>query len=97
LGVGISFAFSVHHRLITIDQFDAFLTSASIFITSTCGSLYGMNKLADYAKTKVTIDTAPIPPIASIATIATIPAIPDLPPVPVTIAVTNASSQPPPL
>ena len=52
LGVGVSFAVSVHHKLVTLDQFDTFLTSAATFITATCGSLYGMNKLAAWGTDK---------------------------------------------
>jgi hypothetical protein len=50
LSVGAGFAVLVHKHSITIEQFDGFLTSASVFLTSTCGSLYGLNKAADWAK-----------------------------------------------
>jgi len=52
IGVGISFAVLVHQHTITIDQFDSFLAAAATFITTTCAPLYGVNKLADYAKNK---------------------------------------------
>ena len=47
---GLSFAYLVHIKTITIEQFDAFLTAAATFIVTTCGPLYGVNKLADYGK-----------------------------------------------
>jgi hypothetical protein len=50
LGCGISFAWLVHKKTITIEEFDAFLVSATAFITGTAGPLYGVNKLADWAK-----------------------------------------------
>jgi hypothetical protein len=48
LGVGVSFAVSVHHKYVTIEQFNSFLSAAAIFITSTCGVLYGLNKAGSY-------------------------------------------------
>lgn len=44
LAVGISFAVSVHTKLITIEQFDSFLSSSAIFFTSTAGTLYTLNQ-----------------------------------------------------
>ena len=82
LGVGISFAVGVRHKTITLDQFDTFLSSASIFITSTCGSLYAMNKLADYGKNALEKPT-PAPTISNSLVV-----------LPVPTEVTNASSQP---
>jgi|SRR5580658_7081779 hypothetical protein len=52
LGVGISFGVLVHHKSITIEQFNSFLGSAATFLTATCGPLYGVNKLADWAAKK---------------------------------------------
>jgi hypothetical protein len=52
IGVGISFAIQVHEHVITIEQFDSFLAAAATFITTTCAPLYGVNKLADWAKSK---------------------------------------------
>lgn len=50
LGVGVSFAVSVHHKLITIEQFDSFLSAGATFITVICGALYGINKISSYAE-----------------------------------------------
>jgi hypothetical protein len=52
LGVGIGFSVLVHKHSISIEQFNGFLTAGSVFLTSTCGSLYGLNKAADWAKSK---------------------------------------------
>jgi hypothetical protein len=52
IAAGFSFAYLVHIKTITIEQFDGFLTAAGTFITVTCGPLYGVNKLADYGKNK---------------------------------------------
>jgi hypothetical protein len=52
LGVGISFGIATHQKKFSIEQFNSFLASASAFIVSTCGPLYGANKLADWAKNK---------------------------------------------
>jgi len=52
LGIGISFATATHYKVFTIDQFNSFLSSASLFIVSTCGPLYGMNKVSDWAKNR---------------------------------------------
>jgi hypothetical protein len=48
LGVGVSFSVSVHHKLITLEQFDAFLGAAGTFIVTVCGTLYGINKAGSY-------------------------------------------------
>lgn len=50
--VGLSFAYLVHIKSITIEQFDSFLVASATFISVTCAPLYGTNKLADYAKNK---------------------------------------------
>ena len=47
LGVGISFATSVHYKVITLEQFNNFLQTGSTFLLTTCGPLYGINKAAD--------------------------------------------------
>ncbi len=52
LGVGIAFGVATHQKKFTIEQFDSFLTAASGFVVTTCGPLYGANKLADWAKNK---------------------------------------------
>lgn len=53
LGIGISFAVSVHHRLITVEQFNSFLAAGGTFIVTVCGTLYGLNRLAGVADAKV--------------------------------------------
>jgi hypothetical protein len=50
LGVGISFAVAVHLKKITIEQFDNFLSSGAIFITSTAGTLYSANQVGNWAQ-----------------------------------------------
>jgi hypothetical protein len=50
IAVGISFGVLVHHKEITVEQFDAFLGAAGAFLVATTGPLYGVNKLADWAK-----------------------------------------------
>jgi hypothetical protein len=64
LGVGISFAVSVHHKYVTIEQFDAFLTSGATFIVTTCGALYGINKVSSWAENnqQSTVPTTTVPP-----------------------------------
>jgi hypothetical protein len=52
LGIGISFGVATHKKLITIEQFNSFLSSGSTFILTTCGPLYGANKAADWLKDK---------------------------------------------
>jgi hypothetical protein len=52
VGVGVSFAVSVHHKLISLGDFDAFLGAAAAFTTATCGALYGINKLGSWAESK---------------------------------------------
>lgn len=44
IGVGISFAVMVHHHTMTLEQFNMFLGAAGVFIVTTCGVLYGLNK-----------------------------------------------------
>lgn len=53
LGVGTSFCVSVHHKLITIEQFDAFLTAAGGFIAVVSGVLYGMNRTSEYLNNRL--------------------------------------------
>ena len=57
LGVGISFGVATHHKIFTLEEFDNFLTTSSTFIVTTCGPLYGVNKMADWAKNKTNADT----------------------------------------
>lgn len=52
LSVGISFGYLVHRHTITVESFNGFLASAGTFLVSTCGPLYGLNKAADWAKSK---------------------------------------------
>ncbi len=59
LGVGISYAVSVHHRYVTIEQFDGFLTAGATFIVTICGSLYGINKVSSWAEGKTPPPTTP--------------------------------------
>ncbi len=59
LGVGISFAVATHAKLITIEQFNNFLSAGGNFILTTCGPLYGANKAADWLKSKDQKDQTP--------------------------------------
>lgn len=52
IGVGISFGVLVHHKTITVEQFDGFLSAAAAFLVATTGPLYGVNKLANWANNK---------------------------------------------
>ena len=52
IACGISLAILVHRKVVTVEQFDAFLGSAATFVSVTCGPLYGLNKLSDWAKSK---------------------------------------------
>jgi hypothetical protein len=52
LAVGASFGVLVHRKSITIAEFNSFLGAAATFLTATCGPLYGVNKLADWANKK---------------------------------------------
>jgi hypothetical protein len=52
LGVGIAFAVMTHQNKITMEQFNTFLGSGGTFIVTTCGAIYGVNKLADWAKNR---------------------------------------------
>jgi hypothetical protein len=71
LGVGVSFSVSVHHKYVTIEQFDAFLSAGATFLVSTCGALYGINKVSSWAEGKTAAavavnepdPTAPSPPV----------------------------------
>lgn len=55
--VGVSFALLVHKHSITIEQFNGYLGAAATFLISTTGPLYGVNKLADWAKNKNPVAT----------------------------------------
>jgi hypothetical protein len=65
IGVGVSFAVSVHHKYVSIEQFDSFLSAGATFIVTCCGALYGINKVSSWAegKTAATISQA-LPPDA---------------------------------
>ena len=52
LGVGISFGILVHRHRITVEQFNQFLVAGGTFIATTCGPLYGANKIAAWATSK---------------------------------------------
>ena len=52
VGVGVSFAVATHQKIITIEQFNAFLQSGGLFITTTVPVIYGINKMADWASSK---------------------------------------------
>jgi hypothetical protein len=54
LGVGISFGIATHQKKFSIEQFNNFLSAGSTFLVTTCGPLYGANKVADYMKSKNT-------------------------------------------
>lgn len=50
---GSVFCYMVAHKSMTIEQFNGFLSTASTFIVTTCGALYGLNKAADYLNNKL--------------------------------------------
>jgi hypothetical protein len=52
IGVGVSFSVMVHHKVITIEQFDSFLSAGGTFLVTSCGALYGINKLSSWAENK---------------------------------------------
>lgn len=52
LGVGISFGILVHKHSISVEQFNQFLVAGGTFIATTCGPLYGVNKVAALIKGK---------------------------------------------
>lgn len=52
VAVGSSFGVLVHRHTITMEQFDGFLSSGATFITVTCGTLYGVNKVGSWAEKK---------------------------------------------
>lgn len=52
ISVGVSFGYLVHRHTLTVAQFNDFLSAGGTFIVTTCGSLYGVNKVADWAKSR---------------------------------------------
>lgn len=48
IGVGVSFCVSLHHKVITMAEFNSFLDSSATFLTTVCGVLYGINKAGSY-------------------------------------------------
>jgi hypothetical protein len=52
IGVGVSFGIATHQKKFSIEQFNNFLEAGSTFIVTTCGPLYGANKVSDYLKDK---------------------------------------------
>ena len=52
LGIGIAFGIATHHKRFTMEEFNSFLQTGSTFLVTTCGPLYGMNKLSDWGKDK---------------------------------------------
>ena len=52
ISVGASFGVLVHKHSISMEQFNSFLGAAATFLVSTAGPLYGVNRLADWAKSK---------------------------------------------
>jgi hypothetical protein len=52
IGVGLSFGIATHQKRFSIEQFNNFLSAGSTFLVTTCGPLYGANKVADYLKNK---------------------------------------------
>jgi hypothetical protein len=59
--IGVSFAHLVHSRVITVEQFNSFLSSGATFLVATAGPLYGINKLADWATAKAQNDKGSAP------------------------------------
>ena len=52
ISVGVSFGIMVHKHSISVEQFNQFLVAGGTFIATTCGPLYGVNKVAEWAKNK---------------------------------------------
>jgi hypothetical protein len=52
IGIGLSFGIATHQKKVSIEQFNNFLSAGSTFLVTTCGPLYGANKVADYLKNK---------------------------------------------
>jgi hypothetical protein len=52
LGVGIAFSTLVFSKRVTIDQFEGYMSSGANFIITTCGPLYGINKVSDAYKNR---------------------------------------------
>ena len=52
IGVGIAFGVATHEKKFTIEQFDGFLGAGATFLVTTCGPLYGMNKVSDVLNKK---------------------------------------------
>jgi hypothetical protein len=52
IGTGLSFGIATHQKKVSIEQFNNFLSAGSTFLVTTCGPLYGANKVADYLKNK---------------------------------------------
>ena len=50
ISVGVSFAHLVHIHVLTVEQFNGYLSASGTFLVTVCGVLYGANKLADWAK-----------------------------------------------
>ena len=49
VGAGTSFTVATHQKIITIEQFNAFLSAGGSFIALTVPIIYGINKAADWA------------------------------------------------
>ena len=52
ISIGVSFGAMVHKHAISVEQFNQFLVAGGTFIATTCGPLYGANRIADWAKSK---------------------------------------------
>jgi hypothetical protein len=52
IGCGVSFAVATHQKSITMDQFNSFLGAGGLFIVTSAGPLYALNKMADAYKNK---------------------------------------------
>jgi hypothetical protein len=52
LGCGVSFAVATHYKHITMDQFNSFLGAGGLFVVTTAGPLYALNKMTDAYKNK---------------------------------------------
>jgi Na+-transporting methylmalonyl-CoA/oxaloacetate decarboxylase beta subunit len=52
LGCGTTFLVATHYKNITMDQFNSFLGAGGLFIVTSAGPIYALNKLADAYKNK---------------------------------------------
>lgn len=52
LGIGISFGHATLQKQYTINEFEILLSTLGSFFVTTAGPVYGLNRLADWAKNR---------------------------------------------